>query len=323
MRKQDKKPGSVAIIGCGHVGATSAYSLLISGTVKELILIDRDSEKLSGEVMDLQNAVPLTNPVEIRAGDYEDAAAAEIVVVAAGTHTNPGESRLDLLDRNVQVVRDIMRRLAAVDFGGIVLMITNPVDVLAQIAQEESGFPPHRVIGSGTVLDTARLRAILSRELKIEGRSIHAYVIGEHGDSEVATWCAARIGGAPLVDFCRPDCPDFGKMLIAIRHAAPKIVERKGYTSFAIGTCVNRICEAILRDERTILPVSVLTDGQYGISGVYLSLPCVIGRRGIERIVELPLCEPEKRALLESAEVLRLTHEKLRPEKRDSAANAG
>ncbi len=314
------KQNRVAIIGCGHVGATSAYALLMNGFVEELILIDKDCDKLLGEVMDLQHAVPLAHQTSIRQGNLEDAAAADIVVIAAGVSTYSGETRLDLLSRNIAVIREIIGELKRYKFDGIILMITNPVDILAQIAQEESGLPASRVIGSGTVLDTARLRAMLSDKLQIEGRSIHAYIIGEHGESEVATWCAARIGGAPLIDFCTPDCPDFDKMLEAVRNSAPEIVRRKGYTSFAVGTCVNRICEAILRDERTILPLSVMTDGQYGISGVYLSLPCVVGREGIEKIVELPLSDDEKRGLLTSAAILKTTYETLKKEEKISVA---
>ena len=322
MDEQNVGNQCVAIVGCGHVGATSAYSLLMNGSVKDLVLIDRDRDKLLGEVMDLQHAVPLARPVRVRAGDYRDAAKADIVVVAAGARTVPGETRLDLLDRNIEVVREVMRELAAVDFGGIVLIITNPVDVLAQFAQEESGFPAARIIGSGTVLDTARLRAMLSSELNVEGRSIHAYIIGEHGESEVATWCAARIGGAPLVDFCRPDCPDFRQMLVAVKRSAPEIIRQKGYTSFAVSSCVNRICEAILRDERTILPVSAKTSGQYGLDGVYLSLPCVVGRRGVERIVEMPLGDEERQGLLESAETLRKIYAAVREREKSGAARA-
>lgn len=313
---------SVAVIGCGHVGATSAYSLLMNGSVEELILVDKDSNKLLGEVMDLQHAVPLAHQTVIRHGTLKDAARADIAVIAAGASPKAGESRLDLLSANIGIVREIIAGLKRHKFDGIILMITNPVDILTQVAQEESGLPASRVIGSGTVLDTARLRAILSDELKIEGRSIHAYIIGEHGESEVATWCAARIGGAPLVDFCTPDCPDFDDMLIAVRRSAPEIVNRKGYTSFAVGTCVNRICEAILRDERTILPVSVMTSGQYGISGVYLSLPSIVGRSGIEKIVELPLSDDERKGLLKSAAILKAVYENLKTEEKISAAGA-
>lgn len=297
----------VAIIGCGHVGATSAYSLLMNGTVEELVLVDRDGEKLLGEVMDLQHAVPLARPMRIWAGDYEDMATADIVIIAAGVGSKPGETRLDLLGRNVVVIREIVQKLVRVNFDGIVLMTTNPVDVLAQIAQEESGLPPVKVIGSGTVLDTARLRFLLGEELGVEARSVHAYVVGEHGNSEVATWSAARVGGAPLVDFCKPNCPDFSTIQERVRQAAPEIVRLKGYTSFAVAACVNRICAAILRDEKTILPVSTMTGGQYGIDGVYLSLPCVVGRDGVEKIVELPLDDAEREGLLASADLLKRT----------------
>jgi L-lactate dehydrogenase len=316
------KKNRVAIIGCGHVGATSAYSLLMNGLVEELVLIDKDGGKLLGEVMDLRHAVPLAHPALVHKGNYREAAKADIVVIAAGVSTQPGETRLDLLSRNITVVREIVRKLKRHKFDGILLMITNPVDILARVAQEESGLPPARVIGSGTVLDTARLRSMLSEKLQIEGRAIHAYVIGEHGESEVATWCAARIGGAPLVDFCTPDCPDFELMLEAVRASAPEIVRHKGYTSFAAGSCVNRICEAILRDERTILPVSAMTSGQYGIAGVYLSLPCVVGRKGVEKIVELPLSEQERKGLLKSAAILNTTYETLKEEDKRAAATA-
>ena len=294
----------VVIIGCGHVGTTAAYSLLLSNIANEIVLIDKNTHKLQGEVMDLQHAVPLTRPVKIWAGDFADAATADIVVIAAGAGSHPGETRLDLLSRNIEVIREIVRQLKAVDFQGVVLMTTNPVDILAQVAQEESGLPSGQVIGSGTVLDTARLRVMLGEELGVEARSIHAYILGEHGNSEMAAWSAARVGGASIKDFCQSEIPDFDKLLERVRNAAPEIIKHKGYTSFAIASCVTKICEAILRDERTILPVSTMTNGQYGVSGVYLSLPCVVGRNGVERIIELPLNENEKASLMASATVL-------------------
>lgn len=298
----------IAIIGTGHVGATSAYALVMRGLAREIVLVDLNTEHAEGEAMDLQHAVPLARPVRVWAGDYGDAARASIVVMTAGVNGRPGESRLDLLGRNVVVVRDCMRQLMTEGFDGVVLMTTNPVDVLAQVAQAESGLPIPRVLGSGTVLDTARLRAIVGEALGVEARSVHAYIIGEHGDSEVAAWSSARVAGLPIEDFCAPDAyPDFDELLRRVRRAAPEIIERKGYTSFAIASCVARICEAVLRDERTILPVSTMTSGQYGIEGVYLSLPCVIGQRGIERVIELPLSVSERDGLRASAEVLRRT----------------
>jgi L-lactate dehydrogenase len=303
----------IAIIGCGHVGATSAYALVMSSVAREIVLLDSNARQAEGQAMDLQHAVPLSCPVNVWAGDYRDAAHAAIVVIAAGVGGKPGESRLDLLGRNVVVVRDCLRRLMAEGFAGLVLMTTNPVDILAQVAQAESGLPTECVMGSGTVLDTARLRAMLGEALGVEARSVHAYIIGEHGDSEVAAWSSARVGGVTLNDFCAAGgCPDFDALLHRVRRAAPEIIERKGYTSFAIASCVARICEAALRDEHTILPVSTMTTGQHGIEGVYLSLPCVIGRRGIERVIELPLNESEQAGLRASAEVLRRTLESLR-----------
>lgn len=300
----------IAVIGCGHVGATSAYALTMRGAARELVLVDLNYELAEGEAMDLQHAVPLNRPVRVWAGDYQDAAEAAIVVVAAGVGGRPGESRLDLLGRNVRVMRECMKQLLAEGFAGIVLMTTNPVDVLAQIAQEESGLPVERVIGSGTVLDSARLRAMLGEELKVEARSVHAYIIGEHGDSEIAAWSAAHVGGVPLRDYHKQvkgggEQPNLDSILQRVRNAAPDIIRHKGYTSFAIASCVTRICEAILRDERTVLPVSTMMRGQYGINNVYLSSPCIIGRAGVEQIIELPLDADELAGLQASASILR------------------
>jgi L-lactate dehydrogenase len=299
-------PERIAIIGCGHVGSTCAYALILSGVGREIVLIDKDLRRAEGEAMDLQQAVPLVRPVRVWAGDYMDAARASIVVIAVGVNSHPGESRLDLLERNVIVIRECVRSLMAMNFDGIILMTTNPVDILAQVAQQESGLPVEQVLGSGTVLDSARMRSMIAAEIGIEPRSIHAYVVGEHGDSEIAAWSSTRIAGLPIEDFCPPhNCPDFIKISRNVRRAAPEIVERKGYTSFAIATCVARICQAVLRDEHIILPVSTKMEGDYGIDGVYLSTPCVIGRRGVERVVELNLNSSELKGLRSSAEVLR------------------
>lgn len=307
--------GRVCVVGCGHVGTTSAYALMLGGLAREIVLLDVDARRAEGEAMDLQQSAALTRPVEVRAGDWSDAAHSAVVVVAAGVGGRPGESRLDLLGRNVVVIRDVMERLARENFGGIVLMTTNPVDILAQFAQEFSGLPVSRVIGSGTVLDSARLRSMLGQALGVEPRSIHAYVVGEHGDSEIAAWSSARVAGVGVREFCEGAgrvCPDFDELLGRVRRAAPDIIERKGYTSYAIGSCVARICEAVLRDERSILPVSTLLTGQYGIDGVYLSLPCVMSREGVERVIEIPLDEGERRGLRASADLLRRTMDSAR-----------
>lgn len=306
-------PNRVAIIGCGNVGATSAYQLITSGVAREVVLIDKDRRRAEGEAMDLQHAVPLVRPVRVWSGAYKDAARAAVVVIAAGVNSHPGETRLDLLGRNVVVVRDCVSELMAENFDGVILVTTNPVDVLAQVAQEESGLPVKRVIGSGTVLDSARLRSLLGAALDIEARSIHAYIIGEHGDSEIAAWSAGTIAGVSLQRYCASfDHIDFDEILGRVRRAAPEIIKCKGYTSFAIASCVSRICEAILRDERSVLPVSTMITGQYGIKGVYLSLPCIVGQRGVERIIELPLDEEERAGLHHSAEILERTFESVR-----------
>ena len=301
----------IAIIGCGHVGATSAYALMMRGAARELVLIDSNREIAEGEAMDLQHAVPMHRPVRIRAGDYADAAQAAIVVIAAGVGGEPGESRLDLVGRNVSVVRECMKRLRAEGFTGIVLMTTNPVDVLAQVAQEESNLPVGRVIGSGTLLDSARLRAMLGAELGVEARSVHAYIIGEHGDSEIAAWSSAHIAGVPLNRCATQEPQDYARMLERVRRAAPEVVRRKGHTEYAIGLCVQRICEAVLRTEHAVLAVSTVLGGEYGLTGVCLGTPCVVGKNGIERIIQLDLDDGELAALHRSAETLQRLHPRM------------
>ncbi|MEJ7863400.1 MAG: L-lactate dehydrogenase [Pyrinomonadaceae bacterium] len=305
----------VSIIGCGNVGMASAFALLQSQLVRELVLIDRDRGKAQGEAMDLQQAiaVPMEPPVKVAAGDYKDAAASSIVIITAGVATDdPNVSRLELLGQNVKIVREIVGKLKAENFDGILIVTTNPVDVLAQVAQMESGLPASRVISTGTVIDTARLRVMLAERLAVEPRSVDAFIIGEHGDSEIAVWSAARVAGLPLAKFPGADkLPAPAEMLETIRQAAPEIVKRKGNTSYAIGLCVRRICEAILRDERMALPVSTLLQGEYGIKGVYLGTPCIVGKNGIERVIELELNKTEKAGLLRSADILRQALERV------------
>ena len=299
----------ICVVGCGNVGTASAFALLQSESVREIVLIDADADKAVGEAMYLQqaSAVTLTAPVKVTAGDYKDAARCAIVVVTAGV-ASPDSSvtRLELLASNVEIVREIVGKLKAENFAGILIVATNPVDVLAQAAQIESGLPANRVIGTGTTIDTARLRVLLAEDLGVEPRAVDAFVVGEHGDSEIVVWSAARVGGLPLAKFPGArELPHYGEMLESVRRAAPEIVARKGNTSYAIGLCVRRICEAILRDERAVLPVSTLLRGEYGIDGVYLGTPCVVGRNGVEKVIELELNKSEKAGLLRSAKILR------------------
>lgn len=306
----------VAIVGCGNVGTASAFALAQSEIVRELVLIDTNEEKAAGEAMDLQQAVavPLGAPVKIISGDYKDAASSSIVVITAGVaSSDPGESRLDLLDKNANIVRDIVRQLKSESFNGILLMTTNPVDVLTQIALEESGLPANQVIGTGTVIDTARLRGMLAETLAVEPRAVNAFIIGEHGDSEIAVWSAARVAGVALDKFPGADkLPAKSELLDRVRRAAPEIVKRKGHTAFAIALSVRRICEAVLRNERAALAVSALLKGEYGIENVCLGTPCIVGKTGVEQIIELELNDDEQRGLLASANVLRRSFDESR-----------
>ena len=316
MRIPNERENRIAIIGVGHVGVTSAYAMMLGGLAREIVLVDLDRARAEGEAMDLMHAAALGRPVAVRAGDYADAAGASIAVITAGVAGVPGESRLDLLGRNAVVARAVVGELMANGFDGIILMTTNPVDILAQVAQERSGLGPDRVLSSGTVLDSARLRALLAADLAVDARSVHGYIVGEHGDSEIAAWSGVRIAGRPLADFPGADrLPPRDEILRRVRRAAPDIIERKGYTSFAIASCVSRICEAILRDAHTVLPVSTLMEGEYGIEGIYLSTPCVVGRGGVERRIELPLDADELAGLRASAGVLRETLGQLEGEK--------
>ncbi len=299
----------VCIIGCGRVGMASAYALIQSSFVRELVLVGREPEKTEGEVMDLQHAVavPMKSPIRVISGDYAEAARSSIVVVTAGEATSgPDMSRLDLLSKNVAIIRDIVGKLKAKGFTGVLVMASNPVDILAQVAQEVSGLPAGQVIGTGTLVDTARLRGLLAEELGVEPRAVDAYIIGEHGDSEIAVWSAVRVAGVTLGRYPGARAlPNYGDLLDQVRRAAPEVVKRKGHTAYAIGLCVQRICEAVLRNEHAVLAVSTLLQGEYGIEGVYLGAPCVVGKNGVERVIELELDARERDGLRASADLLK------------------
>lgn len=310
----------VTIIGAGTVGVTCAYSLVLKGTAQEIILINRDPKKAEGEASDLQHAVPLGQPVKVRAGGYRDAADSAIVIFAAGVPSaDKEESRLQLLEKNAAVLRECMAKLKEEGFGGVLLVASNPVDVLTYIAQQESGLPYFQVIGSGTVIDTNRLRTLLGEELGIEARSVHGYVIGEHGDSSVAVWSGAQVAGMPLSSFPGSEAlPPQEELLRRIRNAGPEVLELKGNTCYAIASCIERICEAILRDERSVLTVSTGLRGEYQIEDVCLSTPCVLGAKGVVKVLELPLNDVEAKQLVQSAQVLRKAFQEAQEGKRDA-----
>ena len=299
----------VAIIGCGRVGMSSAYALIQSSFVRELVLVGRSFDKTEGEVMDLTHAVsvPMKSPVQVIHGTYADAARSSIVVITAGDSTGgPGVSRLDLLEKNAVIVRDIVTQLMDEGFKGILVMASNPVDILSRLAQQISGLPPGQVMGTGTLIDTARLRGMIADELKVEPRAVDAYIVGEHGDSEIAVWSKATVAGVALARYPGADrLPSAEKMLDRIRRAAPEVVNRKGHTSYAIGLCVQRICEAVLRNEQAALAVSTLLTGQYGLSDVYLGTPCIVGKNGVEQVIELELDAAEMAGLKKSAKTLK------------------
>jgi L-lactate dehydrogenase len=306
----DLRTHKIAIVGSGKVGTTFAYALLLSGLVGEIVLMDMDKQRTEGEVMDLNDAVPLSNPVRIKNGDYPDCTGADIVVISAGTAQKPGETRLNLLQRNISIFSEIIPKILKYNSHCILLIATNPVDILSYATWKISGLPANKVIGSGTILDTARFRALLSARLNLDARSVHAYIIGEHGDSEVAVWSSANVAGIPLEDFCQmvsPELCDADRVQMAntVRDAAYKIISLKGATFYAVAVGLLRIVESMLRDQHSVMSVSSLVPGYYGIRDVYLSLPSVVGRNGVERILELKLDEKELGALQKSAQTMR------------------
>ncbi len=312
MKTSSDHPIKIAIVGAGNVGATFAYALLGSGLASQIVLIDANKERSEGEAMDLNHAVPLTHSTTIRAGDLADCAGAAITVITAGSAQKPGETRLDLVKRNYAIFQSIIPQIVKANPNGMLLIASNPLDILSYAAMKLSGLPSSRVIGSGTILDTARFRYMLSQHAGVDPRSVHAYIIGEHGDSEVPVWSLANIAGMSLTDYCKMNCESFepqvyDKIFENTRDAAYHIIERKGATFYGIGMGLVRIVEAILRGQNTVLSVSTLINDYYGIDDVYLSLPCVIGREGVQKFMRLPLNEKEIEGLQHSAGILKDT----------------
>jgi len=299
----------IAVVGAGHVGATFAYTLMVRGLVSEIVLIDVNRERAEGEAMDLNHAAPLVSSTRVSAGDYGDCEGAAIIVIAGGAAQTPGETRLQLTQRNAAIFREIIPQIVRNNSEAILLVTTNPVDVLTYAAGELSGLPSERVIGSGTVLDSARLRYLLSQHYGIDPQSVHAYIIGEHGDSEVPVWSLANIAGMRLEAFCAAQGLEHNASMRSIfeetRNAAYRIIERKGATYYAISAALLRIIEAILRDQKTVLTVSTRIANAYGIRNVSLSLPAVVGRSGVERVLNLELSSDELDRLHESAATIR------------------
>ena len=300
----------VAIVGCGFVGAASAFAIMQSGLFSEMVLIDADADKAQGEALDISHGLPFAKPMQIYAGNYDNITDASIIIVTAGAGQKPGETRLDLVKKNVGIFKSIIPEIAKRNKNAILLIVANPVDILTYTAAKLSGYPENRVFGSGTVLDSARLKYLLGEHLNVDSRSVHAFIIGEHGDSEIAAWSSANVSGIPINNFCEmrghfnhekamQDIAD------SVKNSAYEIIEKKKATYYGIAMSVKRICEAIVRDEKSILPVSSLQHDNHGISDVALSMPAIIGKDGVETTVPIELNEAEENALKASADTLK------------------
>jgi L-lactate dehydrogenase len=303
----------VAVVGCGFVGSSSAFALMQSGLFSEMVLIDADKNRAEGEAMDISHGLPYASPMKIYAADYDAVSDAAVVVVTAGAAQKPGETRLDLVHKNVGIMRSIIPQIVASGFEGILLIVANPVDILTAAAVKLSGYPENRVIGSGTTLDTARLKYRLGEHLGVDSRSVNAFIIGEHGDSELAAWSCVDVGGLPLPEFCEMRGHYHDHVAAAhriyeeVKNSAYTIIEKKRATYYGVAMAVKRICECIVRNERSILPVSTMIHGDYGIEGVALSLPTVVGQNGMDVRVPIHLNEEEIEQLRSSARVLKET----------------
>lgn len=306
----------VGVIGTGMVGASFAYALMQRGLVNEMVLIDTNRGRAEAEAMDLNHGLPFVRPMRIWAGDYPDLAGATITVVTAGAAQQPGETRLQLLERNTAILRQVIPAIVRHNPDGIILLASNPVDLMTYHSVQLSGLPPGKVIGSGTILDTARFRALLGEHYTVDPRSVHAYIVGEHGDSEVPLWSLANIGGVPLRDFRSASGAGYDEAALhhifeQTRDAAYTIIERKGATYYAIGLGLLTIVEAILRNQHTVVTVSSLMAGQYGVPEICISLPTIVGAQGIEAVLQLPLSDEEAGAFRRSAATLRARFEQI------------
>jgi L-lactate dehydrogenase len=302
----------VAVVGTGNVGATCAYGLLMNAVANEVMLVDVNREKAQGEAMDLEHALPFMHPTKIRVGELRDCADCDVVVVTAGAGRKPGESRLDLAKKNSGMFREMIPQIAKANSTAVYVIASNPVDILTYIMVRESGVPARQVIGSGTILDTARFRALLSQYFGVDPRSVHAYIIGEHGDSELPVWSMANIGGMRLSELCENRGTQYNQAALhniftQTRDAGAEVIKRKGATFYAIAAGLVNIVGSILRDQNTVLTVCSLLSDYYGITDVCLSMPAIVNRSGIQEILRLSL-EPEEQAMLrKSAEVLKAT----------------
>lgn len=303
----------ISIIGAGNVGSTFAFALLISGVAREIFIVDKNEKKSTGECMDLNHGMSFTHPTAICATGYEGCVDSDIVVITAGANQKPGQTRIDLAQTNVDIFKEIIPNVIKYAKDAILLVVTNPVDVLTYVTLKISGFPINKVIGSGTVLDTSRFRYLISEHCNVDSRNVHAHIIGEHGDTELPVWSNASIGGMKIDKFC-PRCKksghcnrekELGIIFDEVKNAAYKIIESKGATYYAIALALVRIAEAILRDENSVLPVSTLIKDYYDVNDVCLSLPSIVNKNGVEQFLRIDLSLEEQKKFKHSAKTLK------------------
>ena len=309
-------PIKVAVVGTGNVGASFAYALTLSGVAAHVVLVDANTAKAEGEAMDLIHSAPFAQTTTISAGDYDQCAGCAITVVTAGANQKPGEPRLDLARKNAGIFQSIIAAIKQNNPDGLIVVATNPVDVLTHLSAQYAGFAKGRVFGSGTILDTSRFRHFIGAHVGVSPQSVSAYIIGEHGDSEVPVWSQVTIGGVPLVDYCKTfdialNDDIKNEIYKETRDAAYKIIERKGATYYAIGAGLLEVVKAVVRDENAILPVGSAIDGVHGINGVSFGMPTVVGKNGAQRVLPLPLSDEEIEKLQHSASVLKKTLDSL------------
>lgn len=303
--------GKVTIIGAGQVGATSAYTIMTGGLISEMVLIDLNRDKLEGDVLDMNHGMSFVSPVKIYAGDYSDIKGSDVVVITAGANQRPNETRIDLLKRNAAVFDSIISNIMPyIGDHTLILVVTNPVDIMTYYTLKKTGLPANRVFGSGTVLDTSRLKFLLSEHTGIDSRNVHTYVLGEHGDSEVAAFSITSIAGMTVDSFCNTcgQCKNHLNLYgIAdkVKNAAYEIINKKGATFYAVALAVHRILECVIRDENSILTVSSLINNLYGLDDVCLSVPTVVNRSGIYKQLTVPISDKELEALRKSGEILK------------------
>ncbi|MGM0841313.1 MAG: L-lactate dehydrogenase [Bacillota bacterium] len=304
-----KCTNKVALIGTGFVGSSYAFALLNQGIAHELVMIDLNKEKADGDARDLNHGLAFASPMKISAGDYSDCKDADLVVITAGANQQPGETRLDLVEKNVKIFKNIVDSVMNSGFNGIFLVATNPVDILTYATWKFSGLPKERVIGSGTILDTARLRYLVGEHFDIDTRNIHAYIMGEHGDTEFPVWSHTTVGASHLSELIDLHQGDVQKQLddifVNVRDAAYHIIERKGATYYGIAMGLARITKAIFNNENSILTVSALLEGEYDQEDIYIGVPAIINGEGIRKVVELPLNDKERTQFAHSAETLK------------------